>query len=203
MTGRRMGLAAPRRHRAAALALCGALVAAGLAPTHVAAATAASAPLPAVAASASSIAAGASDPFAAPAAAANPVLEARMMALAAELRCLVCQNQTIADSHAGLAVDLRQQIRDLLEKGQNEDQIRAYMTARYGDFVLYKPPLKPTTALLWVGPALLLLLALATLWRVLRRRQRLAADAFDPDLPDDDGLASAAPALPPRAPAPR
>ena len=125
-------------------------------------------------------------PADAPAAAANPVLEARMMVLAAELRCLVCQNQSIADSHAGLAVDLRQQIRELLAKGQSEQQIRGYMTERYGDFVLYRPPLKASTALLWGGPVLLMAGALGTLCVVLRRRQRLGADAFDPDPLDDD-----------------
>lgn len=109
-----------------------------------------------------------------------------MMLLAAELRCLVCQNQTIADSHSGLAEDLRRQIRELLAQGQNEDQIRAYMTQRYGDFVLYKPAFNASTALLWLGPAALLLGALLALWTVLRRRQRLGADAFDPDTPDDD-----------------
>jgi len=117
--------------------------------------------------------------------ASNPQLEARMMVLATELRCLVCQNQTIADSHADLAVDLRQQIREMLQKGMSEDQIRAYMTERYGDFVLYKPPLKTSTALLWAGPALLLGGALIALFLVLRRRQTLGADAFDPDTPDD------------------
>jgi cytochrome c-type biogenesis protein CcmH len=117
--------------------------------------------------------------------AANPAQEARMMDLAAELRCLVCQNQTIADSHADLAADLRQQIREMLGRGMNEDQIRDYMTARYGDFVLYKPPFKPTTALLWAGPGVLLVGALAALVLTLRRRQRLAQDAFDPDIPDD------------------
>ncbi len=115
----------------------------------------------------------------------NPALEARMMVLAAELRCLVCQNQTIADSHADLAVDLRNQIREQLLQGRSEDQIRDYMTARYGDFVLYKPPFKPTTALLWVGPPLLLLGALAGLFLMLRARQRASPDAFDPDTPDD------------------
>ena len=122
----------------------------------------------------------------APAAAENPALEARMMVLAAELRCLVCQNQSIADSHAGLAEDLRQQIRELLAKGQSERQILDYMTERYGDFVLYRPPLKAATALLWGGPVLLMVGALGALWVVLRRRQRLGADAFDPDTPDDD-----------------
>ena len=122
----------------------------------------------------------------APVAAANPELEARMMLLAAELRCLVCQNQTIADSHAELAQDLRQQIRDMLAKNMSERQILDYMTERYGDFVLYRPPFKASTLLLWVGPAVLMVGALGTLLLVLRRRQRMPADAFDPDTPDDD-----------------
>ena len=122
----------------------------------------------------------------APPVAQDPAIEARMMLLAAELRCLVCQNQTIADSHSGLADDLRRQIRELLAKGQTDDQIRDYMTQRYGDFVLYNPPFKASTALLWVGPALLMAGALGTLFVVLRRRQRLGADAFDPDTPGDD-----------------
>ena len=117
--------------------------------------------------------------------ASNPALEARVMVMAAELRCLVCQNLTIADSHADLAVDLRNQIRELMSKGQSDDQIRDYMTARYGDFVLYKPPFKLTTALLWVGPPLLLFGALAGLFLMLRARQRASPDAFDPDTPDE------------------
>ncbi|MFO1271922.1 MAG: cytochrome c-type biogenesis protein [Rubrivivax sp.] len=128
----------------------------------------------------------------APPVAANPALEARMMALATELRCLVCQNQTIADSHADLAVDLRQQIREMLAAGKSEDDIRRYMTDRYGDFVLYKPPLKPTTVLLWMGPAVLLAVALAALFVVLRKRQRMSADAFDPDTPEEGDDLSAA-----------
>ena len=119
-------------------------------------------------------------------AAQNPELEARMMDVAAELRCLVCQNQTIADSHAELAQDLRQQIREMLAKGMTEEQIRHYMTDRYGDFVLYKPPFKTSTALLWVGPGLLMAVAIGTLFVVLRRRQRMAADAFDPDTDEHD-----------------
>src|SRR5438132_13790589 len=93
----------------------------------------------------------------------NPALEARMMQLAQELRCLVCQNQTIADSHAALAVDLRDQIREMMQKGQSDQQILDYMTARYGDFILYRPPVKQTTALLWFGPVLLLLGGLVAL----------------------------------------
>ena len=121
----------------------------------------------------------------APDVAGDPVLEARVMALGSELRCLVCQNQTIADSHADLAVDLRNQIRTQLQQGKSEDQIRDYMTARYGDFVLYKPPFKPTTAALWVGPPLLLLAALAGLFLMLRARARARPEDFDPDTPDD------------------
>ena len=90
--------------------------------------------------------------------AADPALEARMTRIAAELRCLVCQNQTIADSNAGLAVDLRREIRAMLRQGKSDAEIIDYMTARYGDFVLYRPPLKSTTALLWFGPAAMLLL---------------------------------------------
>lgn len=111
----------------------------------------------------------------------NPAVEARMMVLAAELRCLVCQNQTIADSHSGLAQDLRQQIREMLERGMTDEQVRSFMSERYGDFVLYKPPFKASTALLWAGPPLLLLLALLGLYAVLRQRQRMSADAFEPD----------------------
>jgi len=131
--------------------------------------------------------------------AADPVLEARVMQLATELRCLVCQNQTIADSHADLAVDLRKQIREQLAQGRSEDQIRDYMTARYGDFVLYKPPFKPTTALLWVGPPLLLAGALIGLFLMLRARQRASPDAFEPDAPDTpEELADGSPARTPR-----
>ncbi|MBU6260449.1 MAG: cytochrome c-type biogenesis protein CcmH [Burkholderiales bacterium] len=119
---------------------------------------------------------------------ANPQIEARMMALASQLRCLVCQNETIADSPADLASDLRQEIREMLAKGMTEDQIRKYMTDRYGDFVLYKPPFKAKTALLWGGPPLLLVVALATLVTMLRRRMRASPDQFDPDTePPTDG----------------
>lgn len=104
----------------------------------------------------------------------DPAIEARMMALAEELRCLVCQNQTLADSQADLAADLRREIRELMLKGQSDEQIKRYLVARYGDFVLYRPPLKPTTWLLWFGPALLLIGGLTALYAVLLRRRRLA-----------------------------
>ena len=104
-------------------------------------------------------------------AAADPALEDRVMALATELRCLVCQNQTLADSHAPLAVDLRNQIREKMQQGASEHDIVEYMVARYGDFVLYRPPLKPTTVLLWAGPLLLMVAGLAALFfRIARRR---------------------------------
>jgi cytochrome c-type biogenesis protein CcmH len=110
----------------------------------------------------------------APTVAADPVLEKRVMALAVELRCLVCQNQTIADSHAELAVDLRNQIREKLKEGMNEAQIIDYMVARYGDFVRYRPPVKATTVPLWFGPFALLLAALAGLFYYIVRRRRSA-----------------------------
>lgn len=113
-------------------------------------------------------------------AAEDPALEARVMRISDELRCLVCQNQTIADSHASLAVDLRNQIRDMLQQGKSEAQIRTYMVERYGDFVLYRPPLKHTTWLLWFGPALLIAIGSILLWVVLRRR------AHDQDIPLTD-----------------
>jgi cytochrome c-type biogenesis protein CcmH len=117
----------------------------------------------------------------------DPVLDARMVRITSELRCLVCQNQTIADSHAALAVDLRKQVMEQLQQGQSDQQIIDYMTARYGDFVLYRPPLKASTVVLWFGPGLLLLISLAALFVVLRRRSRLPPEAFDPDEPETPG----------------
>jgi cytochrome c-type biogenesis protein CcmH len=117
-------------------------------------------------------------------AAADPVLEARMLRIAGELRCLVCQNQTIADSHAGLAEDLREEVRIMLRKGDSDEQVVAYMTARYGDFVLYRPPVKPSTMLLWFGPGVLLVGGISVLVLVLRRRSRMADDRFEADEPD-------------------
>ena len=104
----------------------------------------------------------------------SPV-EVRLKALAEELRCLVCQNQTIADSNAPLAQDLRGQIREQVSQGRNDEQIRAYMVERYGDFVLYRPPFKATTALLWLGPLLLIGLG-GTVFVAIVRRRRAAAE---------------------------
>src|SRR5262245_56713444 len=113
--------------------------------------------------------------------AADPELEARVVRIAAELRCLVCQNQTIADSNAGLAIALREHVREMLRQGKSEKEILAYMTARYGDFVLYRPPMKESTALLWIGPALLFAGGFAMLVFVLRRRARAGDEAFEAD----------------------
>lgn len=105
----------------------------------------------------------------------DPVLEAKVMNIAEQLRCLVCQNETIAASQADLAVDLRQQIRQKLQQGQSREQIVDFMVQRYGDFVLYKPPLKGSTWLLWAGPFVLLGIALVTLAVNIRRRSSAGA----------------------------
>jgi len=104
--------------------------------------------------------------------AADPVLDERVTAVASELRCLVCQNQTLGDSNAPLAVDLKNQIRERMQQGASERDIIDFMVERYGDFVLYRPPLKGTTILLWFGPLLFLAAGLAALfYRVTRRRK--------------------------------
>jgi len=100
----------------------------------------------------------------------DPAVEQRLKDLGEELRCLVCQNQTIADSNAPLALDLRNQIRVQVKQGRSDDEIRAYMTERYGDFVLYKPPFKATTAVLWIGPFALIAVGAFVLWVVVRRK---------------------------------
>jgi len=100
----------------------------------------------------------------------DAVLERRVRDVALELRCLVCQNQTLADSNAELAVDLRNVIREQLAQGASERDVRAFMVARYGDFVLYRPPLKASTVALWAGPFVLLAAGLVLLVRRLRRR---------------------------------
>jgi cytochrome c-type biogenesis protein CcmH len=121
----------------------------------------------------------------------KPAVEARMKRLAEELRCLVCQNQTIADSNAELANDLRRELRRLIEEGKSDEEIRAFMTARYGDFVLYRPPLKESTALLWIGPFALLGVG-AFIWLVIgRRRARLARTASPDQLAEEEALLQA------------
>ena len=101
----------------------------------------------------------------------DAALEKRVRELSTELRCLVCQNQTLADSNAPLAVDLRNQVREQLKSGKSERDVIDFLVARYGDFVLYRPPLQANTVLLWAGPFLLLVAGLALLvWRLRRRR---------------------------------
>lgn len=108
--------------------------------------------------------------------------ELRLKALAEELRCLVCQNQTIADSSAPLAVDLRNQIRGQIAEGRSDEQIRAYMVERYGDFVLYRPPFNASTIVLWAGPPALILAGLGVFLVVVRRRRVAAQPApVDPE----------------------
>ena len=111
----------------------------------------------------------------------DPVLEAKVMRIAEELRCLVCQNETIAASHADLAVDLRKQIRQKLQQGQSQEQILDFMVQRYGDFVLYRPPVKSSTWLLWGGPFVLLGVALVGLALNIRRRRSPAGAPLQAD----------------------
>jgi cytochrome c-type biogenesis protein CcmH len=114
----------------------------------------------------------------------DAVTAKRAIALEEQLRCLVCQNQTIAESNADLAKDLRQQVREQIAAGKTDEQIIDFMTTRYGDFVLYRPPLKATTALLWTGPALLLVGGFAVLFVVLRKRRGVAVEA--PTMTDEE-----------------
>ncbi len=110
---------------------------------------------------------------------AEDALDARLKKLETELRCLVCQNQTLADSNAELAADLRKEVRELAVAGKSDEQIRTYLVARYGDFVLYDPPLKGTTWLLWLGPFALLAGGGVLWWMVLRRRARAQSGVTD------------------------
>ncbi len=108
----------------------------------------------------------------------NPIIEARMLALSEELRCVVCQNESLAGSQAPLAQDLRQEIREMMEAGMSDHQIVEFFVERYGDFVLYNPPLKPVTYLLWFGPAVLLLLGFIAVILTLRKRRASEAAAL-------------------------
>lgn len=101
----------------------------------------------------------------------DPVLEKRVVKLTSDLRCLVCQNQSLADSHADLAIDLKNQVRAQMHAGKTDAEIRDYMVARYGDFVLYDPPFRARTVLLWAGPFVLLLIGLGGLAIYLRGRR--------------------------------
>lgn len=111
----------------------------------------------------------------------DPAVEARLRHLSHELRCLVCQNQTLADSNAPLAQDLRQEVRELIVKGLSDQEITDYLVVRYGDFVRYRPAVNAQTLLLWIGPALLLTIGFVSLWWTLRRRNTLLADIDNND----------------------
>ena len=100
----------------------------------------------------------------------DPVVEQRLIAISEEMRCLVCQNESLAGSRADLAQDLRRELREQIRQGKSDEDIKTYMVSRYGDFVLYRPPLKPITWLLWGGPFLAMLVGLIALLRYLRRR---------------------------------
>jgi len=100
----------------------------------------------------------------------DPVTEQRLISISEEMRCLVCQNESLAGSRSDLANDLRREIRTLIKEGKSDDQIRNFMVERYGDFVLYRPPVKPITWLLWIGPFVILAIGIAGLLTYLRRR---------------------------------
>ena len=102
----------------------------------------------------------------------DPVVEQRLIAISEEMRCLVCQNESLAGSRADLAQDLRRELRELIRAGRSDAEIKEFMVSRYGDFVLYRPPVKPTTWLLWAGPFLLMVTAVIVLLVYLRRRDR-------------------------------
>ncbi len=106
----------------------------------------------------------------------DTVLEEKVMEISFELRCLVCQNQTIADSDAELAVDLRNQVREMIVAGKTEEEIVDYMVVRYGDFILYRPPVQPTTYLLWFGPFILFAVGLGVLVMNIRARRKISDD---------------------------
>ncbi len=106
----------------------------------------------------------------------DPAVEKRMVALAANLRCLVCQNESLASSHAELAEDLRREVREQISAGKSNDQIIDYLVARYGDFVLYDPPVKTYTLLLWIGPFLFMLGGAGVLVYQLRKRRQVVAE---------------------------
>ncbi len=118
---------------------------------------------------------------------ADPQLEARLKALSSELRCLVCQNSTLADSDAPLAEDLRKEIRVLMREGKNDEEVVAYLVERYGDFVRYRPPMQANTALLWIGPFVMLFIGAITLVLVLKKRSSATQAADKTTLGDDNG----------------
>jgi len=119
----------------------------------------------------------------------DPVVEARLIAISEEMRCLVCQNESLAGSRSDLANDLRRELRTLIKAGKTDQEIREFMVDRYGDFVLYRPPVKPTTWLLWAGPFLLMITGVVVLLVYLRRRNRAVGDEV---LTDEESSRAAA-----------
>ena len=113
---------------------------------------------------------------------ANPEQQQDYKALVSELRCLVCQNQTIGDSNADLAADLRRQVYEMLQQGKSRDEVFQFMTDRYGDFVLYNPPFKATTSLLWIAPVAFLLIGIIALIIVVRRKKTASAETANEQL---------------------
>jgi cytochrome c-type biogenesis protein CcmH len=107
----------------------------------------------------------------------DPVVEQRLIAISEEMRCLVCQNESLAGSRADLANDLRRELRELIKQGKTDAEIREFMVSRYGDFVLYRPPVKPTTWFLWAGPFLFMIVGVVVLLVYLRRRNRVVGEA--------------------------
>lgn len=107
----------------------------------------------------------------------DPVVEQRLVNIAEELRCLVCQNESLAGSRAELAQDLRREVRGLIKEGKTDAEVKDFLVSRYGDFVLYRPQVKPATYLLWAGPFILLLIGLFALVRFLKKRSQAVADA--------------------------
>lgn len=119
----------------------------------------------------------------------DPIAHKRVVEVSEQLRCLVCQNQSIADSNAELAVDLRNQVIEQVKAGKTNKEIVDYMVERYGDFVLYKPPFKLSTAILWLGPLCLFVAGLGAFYINLRRRKRMVAEAAKPLSAQDKALA--------------
>ena len=114
----------------------------------------------------------------------DPVVEQRLVEISDEMRCLVCQNESLSGSRAGLAQDLRRELRTLIRAGKSDEEIREFMVSRYGDFVLYRPRVKPQTWLLWAGPFVLMIAGVVTLVVYLRRRDRAVAE--DRQLTDEE-----------------
>lgn len=115
----------------------------------------------------------------------DPVVEQRLIHIATELRCLVCQNESLAGSQAPLAQDLRREVRNLIKDGNSDQQVKDFLVSRYGDFVLYRPQVKPVTYVLWVGPFVLLIVGIAALVNYLRRR---SLQVVDTPLSDEERL---------------